>query len=117
MSKRGLVVWLAAAVALVMAPVAYLVFGRETPPNYSAAATARCLRSEGYDIRPYRFDGYPVLEIRRHRRVTTAAFFQSAAAAKADAGTGSIPSPTKRNVDIDQEGGDFPQFLTACLRS
>jgi hypothetical protein len=24
---------------------------------------------------------------------------------------------TERNVDTDQEGGDFPQFLTSCLRS
>ena len=103
--------------ALVLALLADAEFDNGAPSNYDAADTAKCLRADGYRIRPYRFGHTRALEVRGHHQLTRVLFFRSAAAAKADAGTDSIPPPIKRNVELDQEGGGFPSFLTACLQS
>jgi hypothetical protein len=105
------------AAALVLAILADAVFDNGPQPNYAAGTTANCLRADGYRIYSFRYGRSHALEIRGHHQLTRAFFFRSAAAAKADAGIDSIPAPEKLNVDLDQEGGDFPSFLTACLRS
>jgi hypothetical protein len=106
----------ALVVALILAILADVVFHRGSPPSYSLNATADCLRAEGYTV-SRQAHGFAVKQ-KGHADLDVF-FARNAAAARRDATQSgdSFPPPTKRNVVLDQEGGDFPRFLDHCLRS
>jgi hypothetical protein len=98
------------------------VFYRAAPPNYSLAATTRCLRGHGFRVSPgSRELGFPAIAISRkgvgYRGTVTFASGEAAARRVVEANPDSIPPPRERNVVLDWEGGPFPSFLTACLRT
>jgi len=104
------------AAALVLAILAEAVFHRGAPPTYRLNATASCLRAEGYRVSR---DGrrYFTVEQKDYGRLDVYFAPNAAVARRHAAADNSYTEPRNRNVVIEWEGGPFPQFLAACLRS
>jgi hypothetical protein len=100
----------------------YAIVERPAPPNYRAAATTDCLRAAGYTVSAGHEYGAPTLVIKGHSipwygDVVYFASSEAAARRIVQAHSDSIPDLRTRNVVWDNEGGPFPDFLSACLQS
>jgi len=109
-------------VALILAILADAVLYSGAPPNYLVGATTKCLRAHGYEVsRGYRDLGFPTIFIKRkgvgYLATVTFASGEDAARRVVEADSDSIPEPRERNAVLNYEGGPFPRFLDACLKT
>lgn len=116
---------LAGAAALILA-LAYVALAGASGPNYMAAPTIACLRSNGFTIDwespPYRFEqakAWASIGITRNGQVVNATFAPSPALARQMAPTSgfTVSRPwIRRNVVFSNDAGSETKPILHCLR-